>query len=822
MRPENFVGESCETTCAVNGVQVRTLLDTGSTISTITQEFLELTLPECQVKPLDFVLPVECANGTDLPYIGYVEVDISPFVSESDTILTLLLVVPTTPYRRTVPMLLGTKVLGMAWKTHKNMESGSPHAWAPVFRIFSQLEKNLNRNHGRLAQVKAKEAFILKKHQGVQFTGKFSKMLNATACTAMIQPCRRSKLPKGVELSPIVVKYQPLENSHDVPVVLYNHTNRDIRIQSNSILCELHSVEVQHIPTCQQLNVNGSNTDACPIDDDDDNLLKEFELPENTDVSLRELLLKYKHVCSRSEFDIGHTTRVKHKIEMTDDTPIKQRHRRIPPSMYQEVQEHIEMLLTTGIIRESESPWASPAVLVRKKSGKLRFCVDFRLVNNRTIKDAFSLPRMEECFDFLSGARYFSCLDLRSGYYQVEMEEDAKEKTAFTLGPLGFYEFNRMCFGLSNSPACFQRLMQKCLGDIHLKECMVFLDDVVIHSKTLEEHLERLEHVLRRLQDNGLKLNPSKCKFFQKRITYLGHVISENGIETDPEKIQKVQDWPRPSNVDDVRAFLGFTGYYRRFVRDFSRISRPLNEMLAGIQRKKSKKKITEPKPWKWGAEEENAFRELKTQLTTPPILGFPDFTKPYILHVDACGSGLGAVLCQHQDGQDRVISYASRRVSGSESNYPAHKLEFLALKWSVTDKFSDYLYGNTFEVLTDNNPLTYVLASAKLDATGHRWLAALSGYNFTIKYRPGINNGDADGLSRLPNRISGEEIVTEAVVAAIFTKIDTKPYMETVCCSIQPTITEDKPFDLHDISTIDMRKSQREDRNIGLILPYV
>ena len=269
------------------------------------------------------------------------------------------------------------------------------------------------------------------------------------------------------------------------------------------------------------------------------------------------------------ELDIGNTTTAKHRINLSDETPVRQKHRWIPPLMYEEVREHLKLLLTTGVIRESESPWASPVVLVRKKTGALRFCVDYRLLNQKTVRDAYALPRIEECFDYLSGAKYFSCLDLRSGYYQVDIEEEDKPKTAFTVGHLGFYEFNKMPFGLSNSPATFQRLMEKVIGDLHLKECLVFLDDIIIHGRTKEEHLEWLSRVFQKLREHGLKLNFGKCKFFQQIIQYLGHIISEAGIETDPEKIDKVRDWPIPKNPDHVKEFLGFCGYYRKFVKDF-------------------------------------------------------------------------------------------------------------------------------------------------------------------------------------------------------------------------------------------------------------
>ena len=226
-------------------------------------------------------------------------------------------------------------------------------------------------------------------------------------------------------------------------------------------------------------------------------------------------------------------------------------------------------------------------------------------------------------------------------------------------------------------------------------------------------------------------------------VTYLGHVISKDGIHTDPEKVSALKSWPAPTNVKELRQFLGFAGYYRRFIRNFASIVEPLNSLLKGHcttgRKTKSKKaKSKRPTVWTWGPTEQKAFDTAIEKLTSAPVLGYADYTLPFVLHTDSSGTGLGAVLYQKQDGVDRVIAYASRGLRPSEKKYPAHKLEFLALKWSVTEKFHDYLYGNTFSVVTDNNPLTYVLTSAKLDATGHRWVAALANYNFTISYRPG------------------------------------------------------------------------------------
>ena len=239
-------------------------------------------------------------------------------------------------------------------------------------------------------------------------------------------------------------------------------------------------------------------------------------------------------------------------------------------------------MLEAGAIRPSQSPYSSNVVLVRKKDGSLRFCIDYRKLNSRTVKDAYTLSRIDDTIDTLIGAKYLSKLDLRSGYWQVEVKEEDKEKTAFTVGNLGFYECNRMAFGLTNAPATFQRLMERCLGDLNLKECWIFLDDILIFSETFEDHLSRLEALFSRHQQHGLKLKPSKCEIFKTSVRYLGHVVSQDGVETDPEKLQALRTWPVPDNIKALRSFLGFTGYYRRYIKDYAKIVKPLNDLLVG------------------------------------------------------------------------------------------------------------------------------------------------------------------------------------------------------------------------------------------------
>ena len=380
---------------------------------------------------------------------------------------------------------------------------------------------------------------------------------------------------------------------------------------------------------------------------------------------------KWQSVFSRGPTDLGHTDLVRHEIKLTDEVPFKEPVRRISPALFEEVREHISEMLETEAIRPSQSPYSSNVVVVRKKDGTVRLCIDFRKLNLRTIRDAYPIPRVEDSLHLLVGSKFFTKLDLKAGYWQVELEEKDKQKTAFHVGNLGFFECNRMPFGLCNAPATFQRLMERAMGDINLRDCLIYLDDIIIFSDTFENHLSRLEAVFQRLHEHNLKLKASKCEFFRSSVTYLGHVVSEDGIKTDPDKIKALKEWPTPKSVKEV---IGFAGYYRRFVKGFAQLVRPLNDLLVEDTTKKPTRRRV---PFEWGEAQQQAFETDIEKLSNPPILAYADYRKPFKIHTDASSSGLGAVLYQHQDGHDCVIAYASRSLKPAERNYPAHKLEF-------------------------------------------------------------------------------------------------------------------------------------------------
>ena len=341
-----------------------------------------------------------------------------------------------------------------------------------------------------------------------------------------------------------------------------------------------------------------------------------------------------------------------------------------------------------------------------------------------------------------------------------------------------------------------------------------------------------------KLHESNLKLKANKCEFFKQEISYLGYIVSKDGIKKDNNKTEAVRTWPITKSVKEVRQFLGFTGYYRRFIEGYAAIARPLNDLLVGNpattaeKKNKNRNSRNRGKPFEWGPQQQKAFETLIQKLTNPPVLAYADYRLPFKLHTDASRSGLGAVLYQQQDGRDRVVAYASRSLKPAEKIYPAHKLEFLALKWAVTDKFHDYLYGTRFEVMTDNNPLTYVLTSAKLDATGQRWIASLSNYNFFLTYRSGIQNADADGLSRVINPTECENVsfpeVLKAIVNSVSIDVEDRPLAESLVTSKSSfSVPDDEEIPeslIHStaLSSYDWIKAQQNDPAISRIIETV
>ncbi|KAK4309250.1 hypothetical protein Pmani_007956 [Petrolisthes manimaculis] len=448
-------------------------------------------------------------------------------------------------------------------------------------------------------------------------------------------------------------------------------------------------------------------------------------------------LAQYADVFSRGDMDLGRTALVKHSVNTGNSSPVKQAPRRVAPAKREEMQQAVESMAALGLIERSDSPWSSPVVLVEKKDGTKRFCVDYRALNGVTVKDSYPLPRIDDTLDALTGAEWFSTLDLKSGYHQVEMEEEDKRKTAFTFGQ-GLWHFNVMPFGLCNAPGCFERLMEKVLEGMQWKKALVYLDDVIVFGRTFEEELGRLEEVLQRLRDANLKLSPKKCLFFQHEVPFLGHIVGKDGVRTDPLKVTAVKEWPVPTSVAEVRSFVGLCTYYRRFVKGFASVAAPLHQLT----RKGAH--------FQWNEACQHAFEDLKQALMEAPVLPYPDPGNRYLLDTDASAEGVGAVLSQVREGQEHVIAYYSAKFSQPERNYCVTRKELLAVVKSL-EHFHSYLYGAEFTIRTDHAALRWLKTLKVPEGQLARWLGRLEQYNYHVEHRPGRVHINADSLSRRP-----------------------------------------------------------------------
>lgn len=440
---------------------------------------------------------------------------------------------------------------------------------------------------------------------------------------------------------------------------------------------------------------------------------------------------------------LSFTNAIKHKINTSDELPVYTKTYRYPYFHKEEVRKQIDSMLNQGIIRPSISPWSSPIWIVPKKidaSGqkKWRLVVDYRKLNEKTVGDRYPIPNITDILDKLGRCMYFSTLDLASGFHQIEVNERDIQKTAFNVDS-GHYEFVRMPFGLKNAPSTFQRVMDNILREHIGKRCLVYMDDIIVFSTSLQEQIQNLKSVFESLAKANMKIQLDKSEFLRKEVAFLGHVVTPEGVKPNPEKIATISNWPIPKNEKELKGFLGVMGYYRKFIKGFAKIAKPLTSCL------RKGESITYTKPFL------EAFEKCKSILTSSQVLIYPDFEKPFILTTDASNYAIGAVLSQGPVGQDRPIAFASRTLSKTEENYSTIEKELLAMEWGCK-YFRPYLFGRQFTLFTDHKPLTYAIDLK--DKTGRlsRMAVRMKEYEAHVKYRPGNQNVVADGLSRIPS----------------------------------------------------------------------
>lgn len=537
--------------------------------------------------------------------------------------------------------------------------------------------------------------------------------------------------------------------------------------------------------------INDVETEAVTLKDHIVDHIKDPVIKNN----LLGLLEEYAEIFAKSPKHMGRTNLVKHKIELLPgmEEPVKSRAYRVSHKENEYIREQLDEMLEAGIITPSQSPWSSPVVLVKKRDGTRRFCVDYRKLNSKTKPTRYPLPLIDEILTYLGGCKFFTTLDLLSGYWQLELEESSREYTAFITN-FGQFQFTVTPFGLCNAPGSFSELADRVFHDMKWKDVLIYLDDVIIFSKTVEEHLKKLDKVFERLRRANLTLKPSKCQYLKEHIGILGYEVDKDGIYPSKEKTAALREIPTPKRLRDVQSFLGAAGYYRKFIRQYSVISRPLHDL--------TKKDVK----FHWGEPQQKAFDTLKDLLCKEPVLGHFCPSKPTFLHVDASKQGVGGVLLQENDnGVQHPIMYISRSLTKNEKNYSISELEGLAIVYILKSQ-RHLIYGRPITIYSDHSALCF-LRSIKNTGRLCRYAIILSEFDYKIIHKKGCQNKDADCLSRYP-RLSKE---AEALRDEILEDIPTFALAEVHSLKAQ----EDRTTDCFHLSIEEIKEHQIKDENI-------
>ena len=523
---------------------------------------------------------------------------------------------------------------------------------------------------------------------------------------------------------------------HGLKVRMVNTTAEPQTLASGTCLGNLQPVEVAGEPEPAQ--TTGQSNQATDVDVVS-TLMEKLpgDMTDSQRQQVKELLSRYDDVFSRSALDMGRASLVEHTIDTGSQRPIRQGLRRHPTAYMETIDKQVDELIQNDFVEPAASAWTSNVVLVRKKDGSHRFCVDYRAVNEVTYKDMYPLPHIDTCLGSMNGAVWFSTLDLRSGYHAIPIKECDRDKTAFITWR-GCFRYKVLPFGLSTAPSVFQRLMDLVLCGLTYVTCLVYLDDVIVFSSDFDSHVQRVQEVLERMRGANLKLHVKKCCLFQRKVDFLGHVLSEAGIEVQKDKVAAVRDSPTPRNLTQLRSFLGLCSYYRRFISRFADVAAPLHV----LQRKQV--------PFVWTSDQEAAFNQLKEKLTSAPVLSMLTDEGTYCLDCDASDVGLGAVLSQNQGDSEVVIAYASRTLSKPEHNYEVTRRELLAIVYGLKT-YKQYLLGRHCVIRTDHTALQWLQRTPEPMAQLARWLVFIEKYDFEVLHRPGARHGNADGLSRKP-----------------------------------------------------------------------
>ena len=810
-----LVGEKCLVQVEMGGKAYQCLWDTGAQVSLVNSEWLKAEFPTAQVRSVDDLfeggLSVSSASGDSLNIQGWVEIEVMVDTQNSGRTLPVPFIIADVPMDRPI---IGYNVIAQL----SNLDAGD----VDFCSIFQGVEKSKVHSVVSILRQNQEEEVLGPAKIGRQ------RVVLAPGGSSVLRCFVRPGYAAGGEIAIFVpdisIEWEDLVEmpeslvsldkgaicSFKIPIK--NKTTRSISLHPGQVVGHLKSVKsivtlrppetyaqvkktscvhetgkVGDSVTLNDVSFRNGPTndegekgkydgmvgmvahDSCPSNDgeswDPEIELDETVLTPDQVSKVREMLREECKAFSVNDDDIGCVPDLQLDLDLLDKTPVRKTYNSVPPPLYAEVKDYILDLVNKGWIQKSTSPWSSPMVCVRKRDSSLRLCIDYRALNAQCSHSRRPIGRLQNALDNMKGNAWFSVLDQGKAYHQGFVKPEHRPYTAF-ISPWGLWEWVRIPMGISGAPGCFQEFMENTLWDLRDKNCIPYLDDCLVFSRTFEDHLEDVRAVLRCLSRKGVKLKPRKCVIFRKEVRFLGQLVNKEGSRMDPadfEAVRKLKD-EKPKTVGDVRKMVGLLGYFRKYIAKFSQRAKPLYDLLVmqpgnGRPRKSKKPQkqgqASSKQPVEWTDGHQKILEELIDILISPEVMAFPDFTKPFVLHTDACQDGLAGILYQKQDtGKMGVIAYGSRTLTPSEKNYHLHsgKLEFLALKWSVCERFRDYLYyAPHFDVYTDNNPLTYVMSTAKLDASRQRWVGELADYNFKLHYKPGHLNTDADVLSRLP-----------------------------------------------------------------------
>ena len=717
---------------SVMGIQTEFLVDTGSTYTIVDSIFYE-NIPENMKPPLEQInLILKNASGEVMDVLGQTNMDLE--------VKGQVFNVPV----KVVSLGDKSTILGLDFMEGQNC----------ILNLHKGTMKLNDRTFGmkrkgeiQLAYIHSETSFHIPPRHEMVIEGVLKdKQLTANLNEGLIESNTYLTNDTGLLVARSLVNLK----QNTVPVRVANVSDQIVKIKKGTRLVKLESVKevcnfdkgeskqndehIAYVNKIEHSKLGDLPEHLKPLVEKTSDSLSPTEHDEVT-----QLLYKYQDIFKSPEGRLGRTDLVKHRLDTGNAIPIKQRPRRLPMAQQDVVDKELDKMEAEGIIEPSDSPWSSPLVIVKKKTGDIRVCVDYRALNEVLRKSAVPLPKISECLDSLSGSKYFCTLDLAQGYYQVAMHPEDKCKTAFT-SRRGLRQFTVMPFGLSNAPGTFQSLMELVLSGLQWSKAVLYLDDIITYGKTFEETKDNLECVFQRLRQAGLILKPSKCNLFQLSVEFLGHIVSSEGVSCDPKKLEAIREWPRPTSVKQVRSFLDLASYYRKFLKSFSTIASPLHAL--------TKKNVK----FAWDENCELAFQTLKEKLSSDPVvLSYPNNEGTFVLDTDASLCGIGGVLSQVQEnGQEKVISFVSNTLSKTQQNYCTTMRELLAAVVFIKH-FHHYLWGRKFILRTDHASLKWLVNFKEPEGMLARWLSVLCSYDFETQHHKGVAHVNADSLSRQP-----------------------------------------------------------------------